>query len=204
VALRVRHRPHGFLPLAVVRNGRVVRSALAAASVPASWFALLIAVPAVLVDAGWAPWQVGVLLVPSAVVAMLVPRVTGPLLDRIGGSWSLAVAGSVAAVTMLLAALGTHLVAAVALAVAVALATVSFGIGQPALTALVGDAVHADVRGVALGIATLLFLVGGSVGSAVVAGLGEVIGIPGSLAALAVLPVLGLVALLPDLRRRTA
>ena len=77
----------------------------------------------------------------------------------------------------------------------------SFGLGQPALIALVGDAVHADVRGVALGIATLLFLVGGSVGSAVVAGLGEVIGIPGSLAVLAVLPAVGLLVLVPDLRR---
>ena len=80
------------------------------------------------------------------------------------------------------------------MAIAVGLATVSFGLGQPALTALVGGAVHADVRGVALGIATRFFLVGGSVGSAVVAGLGEVIGIPASLAALAVLPALGLVA----------
>ena len=151
--------------------------------------------------AGWEPWEVGLLLVPSAVVAMLVPRVTGPLLDRIGGSWSLAIAGVVAALTMLLAALGTQLVAPVPVAIAVALATVSFGLGQPALTALVGDAVHPDVRGVALGIATLLFLVGGSVGSAVVAGLGEVIGIPGSLAALAVLPVVGLLVLVPDLRR---
>lgn len=203
VALRVRHRPHGFLPVAVIRNGRVVRSALAAASVPASWFALLVGVPAVLVNAGWEPWEVGLLLVPSAVVALLVPRFAGPLLERIGGSWSLAISGVVAALTMLLAALGTSLVAPVPVGVAVALATISFGLGQPALTALVGDAVHADVRGVALGIATLLFLVGGSVGSAVVAGLGEVIGIPGSLAALAVLPVLGLVALLPDLRRTT-
>ena len=56
--------------------------------------------------------------------------------------------------------------------------------------------------GVALGISTLLFLVGGSIGSAVVAGLGEVIGIPGSLAALAVLPAVGLLVLVPDLRRR--
>ena len=178
VAMRVRRKPHGFLPMAVIRNGKVVRSAVAAASIPASWFALLIGVPAVLVNAGWEPWEVGLLLVPSAVVAMLVPRFAGPLLDRIGGSWSLAVSGVVAALTMLLAALGTQLVAPVPVAIAVALATVSFGLGQPALTALVGDAVHADVRGVALGIATLLFLVGGSVGSAVVAGLGEVIGIP--------------------------
>ncbi len=200
VALRVRRRPYGFLPLSVARNGMVMRSAIAAASVPASWFALLVGVPAVLVRAGWEPWEVGLLLLPSAIVAMLVPRVAGPLLDRIGGSWSLALAGVIAAMTMFLAALGTHLLAPVPVAIAVALATVSFGIGQPALIALVGQAVDEDVRGVALGIATLLFLVGGSVGSAVVAGLGEVIGIPGSLAALAILPGLGLLFLLPDLR----
>jgi MFS family permease len=79
--------------------------------------------------------------------------------------------------------------------------TVAFGLGQPALSASVGEAVHEDVRGVALGIATLLFLVGGSVGSAVVGGLGDVIGIDASLALLAVLPVLGLGALRPELRR---
>ena len=55
VALRVRHRPHGFLPLAVIRNPAVVRSALAAAAVPAAWFALLIAVPAVLVGTAGSP-----------------------------------------------------------------------------------------------------------------------------------------------------
>ena len=201
VALRVRHAPHGFLPLSVVRNGVVMRSAVAAAAMPASWFALLIGVPAVLVHAGWEPWEVGLLLAPSAVIAMLVPPVAGPLLNRVGGSWSLAVAGVIAALSMLMAALGTHLVAAVPVAIAVVLATVSFGLGQPAMIAKVGDAVDLDVRGVALGIATLLFLVGGSVGSAVVAGLGAVIGIPASLAVLAVLPVVGLLVLVPDLRR---
>ena len=51
-----------------------------------------------------------------------------------------------------------------------------------------GDAVTHDVRGVALGVATLLFLVGGSIGSAAVAGLGDVVGVPGSLAILAAVP----------------
>jgi hypothetical protein len=45
VAMWVRRRPHGFLPVAVLRNSVVVRSAIAAAAVPGSWFALLIAVP---------------------------------------------------------------------------------------------------------------------------------------------------------------
>jgi predicted MFS family arabinose efflux permease len=201
VALRVRHRPCGFLPVTVIRNPTVVRSALAAAAVPAAWFALLIAVPAVLVHHGWEPWQVGLLLVPSALVALFVPRVAGPLLDRVGSGPSLAVAGLIASVALVIAAVGAWVVAPVVLAAAVVLVTVAFGLGQPALSAAVGQAVHEDVRGVALGIATLLFLVGGSVGSAAVGGLGDVIGIDASLALLAVLPLLGLAALRPELRR---
>ncbi|MDO9494577.1 MAG: hypothetical protein Q7J48_02640, partial [Nocardioides sp.] len=171
------------------------------AAVPAAWFAHLVAVPAVLVHEGWAAWQVGLLLVPSAVLAAVMPRTAGSVLTRIGSAASLGLAGIVATAALLLAALGTWLVSPTALVVAVALVTVSFGLGQPALMAAVGESVALDVRGVALGVATLLFLVGGSVGSAVVGGLGDVIGIPASLAVLAVLPVLGLVALLPELRR---
>ena len=200
VALRVRHRPYGFLPLAVIRNPAVVRSALAAAAVPAAWFALLIAVPAVLVKNGWEPWQVGLALVPSAVVALFVPRFTGPLLVRIGAPASLAISGVTASVALLIAASGAAWISAPVLVLAVVLVTVAFGLGQPALSAAVGEAVHVDVRGVALGVATLLFLVGGSVGSAVVGGFGDVVGIPISLAGLALLPVLGLIALAPQLR----
>jgi MFS family permease len=204
VAQRVRRHPHGFLPKTVVRNGTVVRSAVAASAMPASWFALLIAVPAVLVGADWKPWEVGLLLVPSGIIALLVPRWAGPMLAYRGAAWTLLVAAMIAAGSLLVAALGTALLWPVPVAAAVVLTTVAFGIGQPAMVSSVGDAVHMDVRGVALGIATLLFLVGGSVGSAVVAGLGEVVGIPASLAVLAGLPLAGIVVLLPDLRRTPA
>lgn len=202
VARRVQRYPHGFLPKTVVRNSKVVRSAVAAASVPASWFALLIAVPAVMVHAGWEPWKVGLLLLPSAGVALLVPRWAGPLLDRRGGAWTLALAGGLASGSLVMGAVGTATEWPAVVAAAVVLTSISFGLGQPALIASVGDAVHADVRGVALGVAALLFLVGGSVGSAFIAGLGEVVGVPGSLAALALLPLLGILALVPDLRGR--
>ncbi len=204
VALRVRHRPCGFLPASVVHNGTVVRSAVAAAAVPAAWFALLIAVPAVLVHEGWEAWQVGLLLVPSAVFALFVPRIVGPLLIRVGAARALALAGLTASAALVLATVGTATLTPAVLTVAVVLVTVAFGLGQPAMTAAVGDAVHVDVRGVALGVATLLFLVGGSVGSAVVAGLGDVIGIPASLAVLAALPLVGLLALVPEIRRSRA
>jgi MFS family permease len=201
VASQVRRRPHGFLPRSVIGNPTVVRSALAAAAVPAAWFGQLVAVPAVLLGEGWEPFQVGLLMVPSAVIALFVPRLTSGLLSGLGPTASLAVAGTTATLALLLAGLGAALLSPVLLVVAVSLVTVSFGIGQPALSAAVGQAVDLDVRGVALGIATLVFLTGGSVGSAVVGGLGDVVGIGGSLALLSLLPVLGLVALLPELRR---
>ena len=205
-ARRVRRRPDGFLPLVVVSDPAVVRSAVAAAAVPAAWFGLLIAVPAVLVADGWEPWQVGALLIPSAVVAAVVPRVTGPLLSRIGPSRSLAVSATSASAALLVTALGVALrpgvLGVAVIAASVLLVTFAFLLGQPALSAAVGQAVPADVRGVALGVATLVFLTGGSVGSAVVGGIGDVIGMGVALLVLAVLPLLGLLTLRPLLRHR--
>lgn len=201
VSLRVRRRPHGFLPVSVLRNAVVVRSSVAAAAVPAAWFALLIAVPAVLVGVGWEPWQVGVALLPSAVTGLLAPRIAAPLLERIGATSSLRVAGLTAALALAVAAGGAAVESATLLVSAVVAVTFGFGLGQPALIAAVGDAVTEDVRGVALGLATLMFLVGGGVGSAVVGGLAAVLGIGGSLLLLAALPLLGLLALTDQHRR---
>jgi predicted MFS family arabinose efflux permease len=108
--------------------------------------------------------------------------------------------GGTAALALVLAAGGASLGSAVLLVGAVVLVTFAFGLGQPALMAAVGSAVPADVRGVALGIATLVFLVGGGVGSAVVGGIGELLGIDLSLLVLALLPLLGALALVPTLR----
>jgi MFS family permease len=203
VAAWVRRRPDGFLPVSVIRNPVVVRSAVAAGAVPAAWFALLIAVPAVLVAQGWEPWQVGVALLPSAVSALAAPRLAGPLLNRFGPSRALAFAAAIATLSLGLAAWGAGTGSAVLLVVAVVGVTFAFGQGQPALMEATGDAVSADVRGVALGVATLFFLVGGGLGSAAVAGLGDVLGLPWALVLLAVLPVIGIIVLTPYLGRRS-
>lgn len=203
-ASRVRRRPEGFLPHAVVREPVVVRSALAASAVPAAWFALLIAVPAVLATRGWTPLSIGLALVPSAVTGFLAPRLAGPLLHRLRPARSLAVAGLTAAVALLVAAAGAAVSSAVLLVAAVVLVTFAFGLGQPALMAAVGDAVPPEVRGVALGIATLVFLVGGGVGSAVVGGFGELFGLDRSLLFLALLPLVGSLALVPGIRAERA
>jgi MFS family permease len=203
VAAWIRRRPNGFLPMSVIRNPAVVRSALAAGAVPAAWFALLIAVPAVLVGRGWEPWQVGVALVPSAVTGLMAPRVAGPLMNRVGPTRSLGLAALVSAAALAVAALGAYAGSATLLVTAVVGVTLAFGLGQPALMEAVGDAVSDDVRGVALGVATLFFMVGGGVGSAVVGGLGEVLGMPYALLLLAALPLAGVAVLSPQLGRTT-
>ena len=195
VAARVRWRPEGFLPRAVVAEPVVVRSALAASAIPAAWFALLLAVPLILVARGWTPLQVGLALVPSALTGFVAPRLVGPVLARLGPTRSLATSGMAAAGTLAVAAVGAAVGSPVVLVSGVVLLTFAFGLGQPALMAAVGGAVPEDVRGVALGIATLVFLVGGGVGSAVVGGFAEVIGVPLSLLVLALLPLGGSLAL---------
>jgi MFS family permease len=139
-------------------------------------------------------------MVPSAVVALVVPQVTGPTLNRIGPARALAVSAVVASAALLVATAGAHWTSAPILVVAIILVTFAFGLGQPALSAVVGDAVQQEVRGVALGVSTLLFLIGGSVGSAVVAGISGPLGMPAALLVLAVLPLLGLLVLRPTLR----
>ena len=200
VAARVRRRPEGFLPHTVIREPVVVRSALAASALPAAWFALLIAVPAVLALRGWSPLEVGLALVPSAFTGLLGPRLAGPMLARLGPNRSLAVAGVTAGAALALAALGAAAGSATVLVCAVVLVTFAFGLGQPALMAAVSGAVPVDVRGVALGIAMLVFLVGGGIGSAIVGGFGEVFGLDRSLLLLAVFPLAGTLGLVGSIR----
>jgi hypothetical protein len=55
--------------------------------------------------------------------------------------------------------------------------------------------VPAEQRGVAIGVATLVFLIGASVGSALVAGLADIVGVPAAFLVLIALPLAGVGAL---------
>ena len=196
VLARIRARPDGFLPRAIVTNGVVLRSAFAAAAIPAGWFALLVGVPLVLAARGWSPLGVGLILAPSALLGLLMPGIAGVVLPRWGADRTLAVACPVTVVALLVAALGAVTGAPLLLVAAVASVSVAFGIGHPAMIFAVSGAVDQAQRGVALGVTTLLFMAGAGVGAAVVGGLGEVLGIGGALSVLVVLPVAGTLVML--------
>jgi MFS family permease len=196
LALWVRIRPHGFLPREIVTNTTVLRSAFAAAAVPASWFALLIGVPLTAASWGWTPFATGTLLLPAAVVGFVSPAMARILLGRLGPRRSIALACPTAVLALLVAAVGALAQAPVLLGLAVVLVGAAFGVGQPAMISSVGAAVPDAQRGVALGIATLVFLTGASVGAALVGGLADVVGVPAAFCLLVVLPLAGLTTLL--------
>jgi MFS family permease len=187
VLVWVRRRPGGFLPRAVLQEPAVLRSALGAAALPASWFGLLIAIPAVLSAEGWSPLGIGFALLPGALLGVVVSRKVGSTIDRIGATPSITLAAATCVVAVLMAAVGATGIP-VLLMLAMALVYAGFTLGQPAMSAAVAEAVPPGMDGVALGLATLVFFVGGSLGAAV-AGLGSVVGHPWSLVLLALLPL---------------
>lgn len=193
-----RRHPDGFLPRVVLDTPTVPRAAFTASAVPASWYALLLAVPLVLAARGWSPWTTGLVLVPGAAVGLAVPRLRRAL--PWAGHRLLTLAAALAAAALLMAATGAVLAplhtgaGAVLLGAAVALVAAAFGLGQPAMATVVGDAVPESARGVALGVATLVFMVGAGIGAAVIGGLSDLVGVGGALLVLAAFPVVGLLA----------
>ncbi len=183
----VRRRPAGFLPRSVLAEPAVLRSALGGAALPASWFGLLVAIPTVLAAAGWSPLEIGFALLPGALLGVVVSRRVGRTIDRFGAGRSITLAALTCFVAVLVGALGAA-GAPVLLMVAMALVYAGFTLGQPAMSAAVAEVVPEGTEGVALGMATLVFFLGGGLGAAV-AGLGSVLGHPWSLVLLSLLPL---------------
>ena len=75
LARRVRRVPDGFIPAAVVRSRRYVLGALAALTLFGAYLAMLFAAPLLLLqDHDWTPTQLGLVLLPAAVMGALTAR----------------------------------------------------------------------------------------------------------------------------------
>ncbi|MCE0538674.1 MFS transporter [Kineosporia rhizophila] len=196
--LLVRHVRAGgqFLPRAVVTSRAVILGATAAAGIPAAWFALLVAVPGSLADQNWSARQIGFALLPAALAALTAIWTSRPVIARLGTDLTLLSAAGLAAVALGIAALGEWSSSPALLMLSVALVALAFGHGQPAMMAHVGAVTPGELRGAALGIATLVFLTGGSLGSALAGGLDGVAADWLTPALTALLPVGGVMAAL--------
>lgn len=200
--LRSRRHPDGIVQAALIGDPGARRSLLTAVSLPSAWFGMLVAIPTALTAHGWTGVQIGLLLVPCAALGIVAPRVNGPALVRFGPARGQLLATLGTALALVLATGGVALVSGPLLVLATLLLMLSFGLGQPAMTTLVADSVPVRTRGGALGLLTLVFLMGGSLGAATVGGLGARIGLAGALLTLVVLPLAAAAAFAPSLRTR--
>jgi MFS family permease len=196
---RTRRRPDGFLPAAIVGSRRFVLGSLSALTIYAGYLAILFAAPVLLLEReDRTLTEVGLLIWPGALAGAVSAQLAARLTTVID-AWRVAAAGAGLEVAGLLLA-GASDGRPVATSLSFALVLIGFSVGQVALVARVPLAVDAGVRGVASGVFTLAFWVGGAIGSALVAGLDDPLGPAGAVAAAALLPAAGAVLALSAAR----
>jgi MFS family permease len=193
----VLRRPAGFVPLEVARDRTMLVLTIAASTVPSTWFALMLILPITLAGMGWSAWQVGLAMTPSALSGLLSSRVTPGLVGRWGPVRCMVWCCVVAALSLALCAVGlqlSHVWATPLLLVLASFLTTGFAATcQSALISLVGKRFDLEVRGAAMGISTLVFLLGAAFGAAAQGGLSSAISAPVGALLLALLPVAGAV-----------
>ncbi|MGF1662957.1 MAG: MFS transporter [Kineosporiaceae bacterium] len=191
--LHVRARPDGILPVAVSRSAAVTRAAIGGATMPTLYFAALVAVPLELSSRGWTPWENGLLLLPGALAGAAVSFNSAPVLRRLGRRRAAVLGLALAGIGGLVSA-GIGMWALLPGVGFVGMAA-GYALAQPALAGTVAAAVDEEFRGAALGVFTLSFFVGAGLGSALVGGLGDVLGLSGALGVAATAPLIGVAVL---------
>lgn len=192
LARRVRRVPDGFIPLAVVRSRRYVLGALAALTLFGAYLAMLFAAPLLLLqDHDWTPTQIGLALLPAAIMGALTARAVGHLIVTRDPFRLTAVLSIVSAAGLLLAGIADG--SPVATTLGLGMSLVGFMCAQVALVDRVPLVVEPEVRNIATGVFILVFLIGGAMGTAAVAGLTEPLGLAGAVACVAALPTAGAV-----------
>ena len=192
LARRVGRVPDGFIPAAVVRSPRYVFGALAALTLFGAYLAMLFAAPLLLLQHhDWTPTQLGLVLLPAAVMGALTARAVGHLIVTHNPFRLTAGLALVSAAGLVLAGVADG--APVPTTLALGMSLVGFMSAQVALVDRVPLVLDPEVRSIATGVFILVFLIGGAMGSAAVAGLTEPFGLAGAVACVAALPAAGCV-----------
>lgn len=192
LARRVRRVPDGFIPAAVVRSRRYVLGALAALTLFGGYLAMLFAAPLLLLQShDWTPTRIGLVLLPAAVMGALTARAVGHLIVTWDPFRLTAALALVSSAGLLLAGVADG--SPVATTLGLGMSLVGFMSAQVALVDRVPLVLEPEVRSIATGVFILVFLVGGALGSAAVAGLTEPFGLSGAVACVAALPAAGAV-----------
>ena len=181
-----RRHPDGFVPT-VISQRRFLLAGLAGAGVYGGLFGCVYAVPQILTRLGYSAEGVGLLLVPSAIVAAVTARFAGRVAGDAARRRVLVAVTALFSVSLLLAGLDRR---PVALICATTAGFAAFAIAQTTLTAAITARVDPRQRGGALGLLNLMFFTGGAVGASACSALWQQWGLPAALTAVAVLPAI--------------
>ncbi len=182
-------RPDPFIPPTVLRRRATWQTAVPAASIPAAYFALLIAIPTILTeDHDASRVMIGMLLFPAALAGAAV----GPLARRLAQRWT---QQQIAAIGLGLAATGLVVTTVstaypLGLAAGFAAVAVSFGLGQAALLTVLSAATPPDERGAALAVFMVIFFAGGGLGGTLLTVIADASSFAVATAVLATIPLL--------------
>jgi MFS family permease len=182
--------PDAFIPAALMRSRRYVCGALATLTLFGAYVAMLFAAPLLLLEGhDWSPTQIGLVLLPAAVMGALTARAVGHLIAKRDPFRLTAALALVSAAGLLIA--GMEDGAPVATTLALGMVLIGFMSAQVALVDRVPLMVEPEVRSLATGVFILFLLIGGAAGPAAVAGLTEPFGLAGAVACVAALPAAG-------------
>jgi predicted MFS family arabinose efflux permease len=151
---------------------------------------MLFAAPLLLLqDHDWTPTQVGLVLLPAAVAGGSSARALGHAVARLDPFKLTAALALVSAAGLLIGGVADGAPALTTLALGMTI--VGFMAAQVVLVDRVPLVLAPEVRSIATGAFILVFLIGGAIGTAAVAGLTEPLGLAGAVACVAVLPAAG-------------
>jgi MFS family permease len=193
-AVHIVHRPEGFLPRPLVGDMTFALAAGAGFTLFAGYLVIQYAAPRLMLahDPHLTATRLGLILLPTGVASAAMSAVGGRVAARIPPLRVVtALAGLSTAGLLLAAAAGEW---PVPLVLAVAAAVCAFSTGQVILMAAIPQLVTPAHRGIAAGAFQLIFITGGSFGSAAIGGLTGTLGYRPAIAVLTVLPLLGMVA----------
>ncbi len=156
----VRH-PDGLLPPAIVKDKVFITTAIAGMAVPGSFYAGLVLIPSTLVRAyGWSPAQIGLSLLPAAVVGVVAARAMRRLPIPVSRLTPIAIAMGGGGLLVAGLAIDNGYVVAMSFTGV----TTCFGFAQGAMVDRVSN--HSTgPRGAMIGAYTLLFFAGGAISS---------------------------------------
>jgi MFS family permease len=185
----------GFLPAPVIEQHNFALASLAGLSVMAAYVAVLFAVPILLtLHHHWSATHVGLVLVPAATVGGW----SAFFFSRLRARWDPFRVTAVLAGASALGLLAVGVADGSPILTVIGLGLVLAGLtgANVLLVSRVPLMVDPAARNVALGIFTLIFQIGGALGTAAVAGLEDPLGLAGAVSLLALVPALGILAAL--------